>query len=561
MNVEEAEKIAAAVFKAKKQPPVSAKWEQVVNSMAVHVEGRYPQELIEMKRPNEPASTQQYRKDNYSPITVSVMEEAMSGLYRIFNPDNFEVKVSKDLGEYVDGNNFAGTDFLSWAQYDMLPRMVIDPNAWVVVLPAGEVLEQTTGRLDPKIEIIESSKIWAHGADYLMWLSDEVVVYQDANNRNQTGRVFFMLTDEAFRRYEQVSSKDTDKYNVVFEFEHRTGSLPALPLGGIPHTTDGPAYFESWFRGAVPFGNECLKQYSDYNAILTMCGFPVREVRAVECNAQGCQDGYTYAEDKTKRACQRCGGSGRVPELSPFGEYVQPIRGISDDGPAQPPVIFHSNPTAPLEYAERSWSNMYTRMRQALHLEYVNESQSGVAKMIDREPAYAQLLRISNHVWETLIFSLLEKMERMRNWQAPVEVVVVKPTEFSLRTESDLVNELSQLRSSGAPNDLIIEVLRELIRKRYAGNDVLIAKHDFLIQTDPLYDSSDQTKAFYFNTGMVTAEVLRYNLWAGSVLDRIIAQTKANPIMLFERPDALYESILIEISRRSPEPVRIPTLG
>jgi hypothetical protein len=556
MQFDEAIGISRSVLKENRRPRVHEKWEEVVRAMAVHIEGRYPAELIDKKRPNEPPEIKEFRKQNYSPITVSVFEEAMAGLFRIFNPDNYEIKVSPDLSLYVDGNNFSGTDFVSWAQQYMLPRMIIDPNAWVVVLPDGPVMQTNTGRINPRIELIPSDRIWATGSKYVMWLSEEVVPIASQGG-TVNGKVYYLLTDEEYIRLEQVSTDTQTAYRADSLFRHNVGQLPALALGGIPHTTDGPHYFESWFRAAVPFGNEALKQYSDYYAMLTVAGSPVREMRPVECQAAGCNKGKVYPLDGgDPHNCRNCNGTGHVPDSSPYGIYIQSKDPM--DGESRPPVIFHSPDIAPLEYGERAWAEMYRRMRQALHLDYVDEGQSGVAKMIDREPAYAQLLRISNHTWETLIWSLLYYMEGMRNWQAPGDIVVVKPTEFSLRTEADLVNELAQLRTSGAPNDLIIEVLRELIRKRYAGNDLLIRKHDFLIQTDPLYDSSDQSKAFYLNVGLVSAPVVAYNLWAGSILDSLIARTRPNPIELFNNPDELYRRIVAEITLRTPPPTPIP---
>jgi len=561
MQFDEAVMAADAAIKAGINPTLRAKWAKVRHSMAVHLEGEYPASLIDAKRPNEPEEIKCFRQKNYEPITVGVFEEAVAGLFRIFANATDSIKGSEDLLVYIAGNRFEGTDFMSWVQTHLVPRMLIDPNGWAAVLPDGEGLAVPTSRLEPRIELVRSEQIQGYGRDWLLWMADEKV---QLGQRGNVGSVYHLLTDEDLIRVEQVSGGTRHTYNYRLIFSHRAGALPAVRLGGVPVMgKDGLWWYESFFRAAVAFGNEVIKQYSDWYAMITTAGFAIRELRAVECKAPGCKGGIICGPDGEEvGTCKVCHGTGFVPDSSPYGVFLQPQADALTGADPRPPVIFHTPPVEPLAYAERSWQEQYRRMRQALHLDYVDEAQSGVAKAIDREPAYAQLLRISNHVWDSVIWTLLDAIESMRNITGGRRTPeVIKPTEFSMRSEADLVSEISRLKQTNAPADLVMEVLRELIRKRYAGDDLLIKKHEFLIQTDPLYDASDQMRAFYLNAGVIDREQALYGLWAGSIVDGLIAITRPDPMVLFRDINALAARVREIIRARTPQQVQIPLLG
>lgn len=561
MQFDEAVAVADKAIKNGISPKIKERWARVRHSMAVHLEGEYPASLIDAKRPNEPEEIKCFRQSNYEPITVGVFEEAVSGLFRIFANASDAIKGSEDLLLYIAGNRFAGTDFMSFVQSHLVQRMLVDPNGWAAVLPDGEGLAVPTARLEPRIELIRSDQVQGYGEEWLLWKTDEKV---QLGQRGNVGNVYHLLTDRDLIRVEQVSGGNRNAYNYTMVFSHRAGALPAVQLGGVPvMDKDGHWWYESFFRAAVAFGNEVIKQYSDWYAMITTAGFAIRELRAVECKAPGCRGGIICGPDGEELSkCKACHGTGFVPDSSPYGVFLQAQGDALTGLDPRPPVIFHTPPVEPLVYAERSWQEQYKRMRQALHLDYVDEAQSGVAKAIDREPAYAQLLRISNHVWDSIIWTLLDAIESMRNITGGRrKPEVVKPTEFSMRTEADLVHEVSRLRQTNAPSELIMEVLRELIRKRYAGDDLVIKKHDFLIQTDPLYDASDHMRAFYLNTGIIDREQALYGLWAGSIVDGLIAQTRPDPMFLFRDTNALAARVREIIRTRTPQQLQITQLG
>ena len=83
--------------------------------------------------------------------------------------------------------------------------------------------------------------------------------------------------------------------------------------------------------------------------------------------------------------------------------------------------------------------------------------------MIDREDSFSQLTKISNNIFDEIIFKSLLFIEKYRNVVQPMNPVIVKPISFSMKTEDDLIDELNKLTDKNAPIAFLVESTIELL--------------------------------------------------------------------------------------------------
>ena len=162
------------------------------------------------------------------------------------------------------------------------------------------------------------------------------------------------------------------------------GTLPAIVLGGDLTDND---YFESYFSAFVPFGNEAIRQYSDWQGVMTTTCFPYREEVAETCSAPGCRDGACWNENEQEHyPCRVCKGTGRVITRSPFGVFLREKNNSILDGggnnSSEPMIRFVSPPVDVIEYSGNAWQTLLKKAEDSLHLNPINEAQSGTAKEI-----------------------------------------------------------------------------------------------------------------------------------------------------------------------------------
>ncbi len=535
MNISEAK----AYFDEKRKqgfakPKIKERWKKVVDTMAVHIDGVFPQKLIEKRRPYEDDKILEYRNENYEPITVDVMRAAMDGLHRIFNEQNYKIKISQDLDEYIGQNNFYGKDFISYVKDTLMVNMLRDPNAIVVVWPGGQGLVNDVKKIAPYLVYVESERVVEKSENILIYCATMPNSTSYLNSANE----YYVITDTDY----YIARRNGKRYELTPFYPHKFGVSPFVTLGGVWNQTDG--YYMSYFHAAAAFGNEAIKQYSDWAGSMVHSSHPIREIRAMRCRAKGCQKGYIG-----EQICHKCNGTGKEIALGPYGVILDEGSAPMDNAETQkPPIIWHVPPIQALEFGRAAWKDMLDRMRQALNMDDVQEAQSGVAKIIDREREYAMILKISDNVWDNVVWTLLSFMERLRNAQTYQEPVIVKPTQFSVKTANDVLNDLAVIREKGLPISLQVEVMREFIGKRYAGDDLKYQKHNFLMDTDPFYALDEPEKDMKLLNNPALSEQIAYSTYAPIIVDRLI-RTTALPMTLFEN----YETLAAQVKKLLPE--------
>jgi hypothetical protein len=520
------ENISTALSNDQYHPKNWEHWNRVRTTMFIHTRGKNPGEILTSRRPNEDPDVQKYRLSIYEPITKGSMNRAIDKLFRIFQNANFSISVSDELNTYLTERKFDGQYFYSYIQKFVVRRMIEDPNGWLVWIPVGEGLTNPAVKVDAEPVLIMSDQIKVLERGLLTWQSmDEHSPVMSNGKSQMTGLVYYSLTDTQFLKHTQVGQAIDKRFETVVIYQHDMGAIPGVILGG--DLTD-EHFFDSYFSAFVPFANEAIRQYSDWTAVMTTSAFPYREEIAETCNAKGCRDGIVFNHETDEHdTCGVCKGTGRVISRSPFGVFLReksnPALGV--DGDVNGPMIrFISPDVSIIEYSGQAWQTLLKKAEESLHLNVIDESQSGVAKMIDREDSFSQLTKISNNIFDEIIFKSLLFIEKYRNVIEPMNPVITKPISFSMKTEDDLIDELNKLTDKNAPIAFLVESTKDLARKRFSGNKSVSRMVEVLVSYDPIFHLNTKDKQMLLAAGSIKRDDLIRSLFAYKTLIGVTAE-------------------------------------
>jgi hypothetical protein len=521
MNIEQ---IPALLNDDRYHPKKYEHWNRVRETMFIHTRGRNPERILTQRRPNEDPDVQKYRLSIYEPITKGSMNRAIDKLFRIFQNANFSISVSDELNTYLSEKKFNGQFFYSYIQKFIMRRMIEDPNGFLAWIPTGDGLTDPSIKVDVEPILIMSDQIKVLDENIITWESENEHSIVRVNGRNvDDGCVFYSLTETGYYRHEQFGSKIDRKFNTVLIYEHNIGMVPAIVLGG-DYTDEN--FFDSYFSAFVPFANEAIRQYSDWTAVMTTSAFPYREEQAESCDAKGCRNGIVYNSDTDEHdRCSTCKGSGRVISRSPFGVFIREKgnTAMGESTSSEPMLRFISPPVDIIKYSGDAWETLLRKAEESLHLTTIDEAQSGTAKQIDREDSFSQLTKISNNVFDEIIYRSLVFIEKYRNVVEPSDPIIVKPISFSMKSESDLIDEITKLSDKNAPVAFLVESTKDLARKRFSGNKSVSRIVEILVSYDPIFNLNTKDKQMLLASGTIRKDDLLKSLFAYKTLAGLVA--------------------------------------
>lgn len=494
-------------------------WVEVRDTMFVHTRGKNPGDILTKRRPNEDPELMEYRLSIYEPITKGSINRAIDKLYRIFGAANFSIQVSEELSSYLNAKKFDSQYFYAFIQKYVVRRMIEDPNGYLAWIPYGAGLTDPTQKVDVYPLIIGSDQIRYLDEYTISWVDyDEKSKVSEGGKIVEKGEVIYTLDGEGFYKHEQYGINRDKKYDLSVIYIHNLGFRPAIVLGG-DLTDEG--YYESYFSAFVPFANEAIRQYSDWQGIMTTSGFPYREEVAETCSAPGCRDGVCYnTEEDEHYPCKVCKGTGRIISRSPYGVFLKEKGGnVLDSNYGNDAMIrFVAPPVDIIKYSGEAWQVLLKKAEEALHLDKIDEAQSGTAKQIDREDSFMVLTKISNNIFDEIIYRSLLIIEKLRNVSNPMDPIIIKPISFSMKTEYDLINEINMLHDRNAPVAFLVEATKDLAKKRFSGNQSIARMVEVLVAYDPIYHLDTKDKHMLMLSGTIKKDDVIKSLFAYKML-------------------------------------------
>ena len=519
-----------AKFQELKETDLQVKWKQVFEEVSVHTRKKLPEKLIKNKRPNEPEDIYQYRIANYRPITFGSINRSFDNLYRIFQSYSYQIKGSDDLNVFIKETKFEAETLKSFFEQKILRRMIEDPNGLLCWLPGGVGINEATEKIEPYPHLVYSYDIKYIDSDLFIYVGGQIPKTPNTADTN----LYYAFDKEKFYK---IYQSDANLYTLELIYTHDIGYLPCVVLGG---DINADGYFESYFSPYLPFGDEAIVQFSDWQAVMVTSGFPYREELQISCD---CNSGKILNKGTgVKEICKKCGGTGNYVTRSPYGTYLRNLPDKLDSNAADnmnvPSLRFISPPVDIVKLSEEVWKNLLIEAEKSLHLTKVEEAQSGVAKEVDREELYAFITKIANNFFDRVMTISLNTIEKYRNISSPEEIVILKPFDYSIKDENDLLTNLDNLSKSNAPQIFIGENLKDLAKKRFGANPFANKVFQMQYLYDNLFAYTPEQKAEMFSGNLIEKKDYIKSIYAYKIINDVAYEMGENEFI-----DSEYEAL------------------
>lgn len=550
-------------------PALKKRWVGEYEAVTVHTLGKKPKALIATRRPYEDEEIKKYREDNYEPITRGPFTRFLTNLQRVFSAAQVTIDAGNEtVNAFITGNNFSGMDLRSYWARRVAVRGVNDPNG-VLVRWVEHVPEAPNERVVPSLHLVLCKNIKHYTDEVFTWKSGEkspVLAPDPAGGPDKVvqplGTVYYVVTKTDFYKYQQVGEVQENKFEMVHWYNHALNRFPLDVIGGeetsAPNekTNEEEAWMQSFVINALPYANECARQWSDHQGVLIVSGFPLREMTPVTCTYEGCVEGFIKQrtpgtdEVETKR-CPNCKGRGKVPPFGPYGVLLREKQGVLGGGskPDDKPMVEFRNPDPSiLEFGGKTWREYKADLEKELNLLFIEEQQSGKAKEIDREDKVAKLDQLGTHLFLVLMKNtIIDFGDLLFSPVKPEALNITLPPTFTVRTEDELNAEMKDARDGGQPVPVISAMSAEFVRKRFAGNRGLVKSTEILLDYDPLYGMEASDVAAQQAGGVIDSVMVRRHTLAYTALRRLI-RAKGEGVLdaadIFDQLDVEIEAIM-----------------
>lgn len=540
-------------------------WEKVFLNMAVHTRKRVPRELLLARRPNEEPNIHEYRIANYRAITYGSMNQALDDLYRIVSGISYTVNVDDNVREYL--NNGSVGNYCSTLQNETItPKLFIekitlkrdieDPNGFLIWMPSGEGVTDSSMKVVPQPKLILSSQFTYADDNVFIYLSDEKSALRTTGGKvDYKGDIYYFLTKTEIWKMYQTGTVSKPVWSQDLIYKHDLGAFPVIVLGG---DINAEGFYESYFSPYLAFGDEAIHQFSDWQAIMTTSSFPHKEQFATECMVRRVTKDSNNPSDSEENYSG--GGNGDIElvpyKVTPYGVTIRPVP-IKNDALNEhldasiPSVRFISPDIEVARYSGESWEKLIEKAEEALNINMtLGMDQSGAAKQIDKESQYSMITKIGNNFFDNIYLISLKIIDGYLN-RRPLEkstASINKPSTFWVKSEVELVAEITQLKTSNAPRFFLQEATIDLANKRFSGNPLNEKIFKVIALYDPYYTHTESEKNSGISAGTITKEDVIRSSRIFNILKQIAEEKTAEVFMKME-----YSAIYDEFEKRVQE--------
>jgi len=540
--------------------------------MGVHIEGFRPDKLLDEKRPNEPKEVRDYRLAVWKAVTKSLSSKIINTVNRIFNPRFFRVefegtpkivKEENSLGTYLMGEFGIYQNIWIYIRETLLKLTFSDPNAVCVVLPESyEIQEGEYFKPIPVIFRANEVVDFKDGEYYTMYQPP----IERGGVRRTEGLIYYFDKDMI-----SIHKTNGSKIELVFEYDHNFGFVPAFRLGGQAEGERNPYYYSSFVAGIAPHWDKAVTMISDLDGSTVNHLFPSMWEWTDDCDTCGAKGRLTRTgelwegQDTTETIpCTRCKGTGLVTNKSPFGIHQVKRDALNPDLPSPiPPAGFISKDIAPLQELKKSIETEIVAGFSSVNMEIlakIGENQSGIAKTIDRQDFDSFLMRISQHVFE---YQLPQIIKAVSYWRYSalgqyvkdiVEgVTISKPKEFSVLGVSFIMEELKAASGQNVSVSYLKQLETELVNTKFANNEWDRKFNIAVIELKPFPNRTPEQLRTLVETGAIRKIDFIRNENVDDLVTMAVTEDEKFLDFTFEKQLEVIERLILEKYEEKPE--------
>ncbi len=479
-----------------------------------HSDGAYPQEVIEMQRPNESDQVKEFRKKIWQPITTPKFTQITSSLGKIRRSSDWSVKhdvEDENISRITDGESledycevhypFFGS-LTNWVFSALMKPYLIDPNSVILVLP-----------LDADVDANEYLKPFPYifdSCDVYEFIPEKLAILRDPEGSSiyRDGLCFYVITTLAVEKWEQATAKI---FNRTMIYNHGLDLMPAFMLGGVISKSHGYNFlFESRISGILPNLNEAVAEYTDLQAGKRLHVYPERweysQHECGPCKGTGQMMNTNWRSDSPSDVprqlnCTHCGGVGVVS--GPYSKLiVKPTQAGMQPLP-NPPAGFVEKDVEIIKIMDESWRRHIFDALASINFQFLDQSplnQSGVAKEVDKEELNNTVHAIAEDIVKImdLIYKITARYryKGLYSFEAIDEMLpsVAVPDHFDLLSSQFMQEEISKAKTSKINGVIVSAMEIEFAGKRFINEPEVKDRTELVLKLDPLPNKTEDEK-------------------------------------------------------------------
>ncbi len=519
------------------------------DDMAVHINGKKPEKLLNRVRPREDPEVKKYRLESYEPITMATADKAIVTVQKIMNPKLWSIKFDQtaaELQQYLFKNYPFYGNVMTYVNDVIIRAMLADPNGLVCVVPLDFEITDAQ-KVTPVTSVIKAADIWDY--EFSKWY----LIHEKKEKKGDEEIDFFYWFDGVqVIRFKTITKKDSTNVYVLGSYVHNIGEPPVWFLSGLITTFDYSAVlYRSFFSAAVPHWNKAVTGDSDLDGAFVNHMHPIRVELTEECDFKfkemRCMGGKITLENGAESNCPGCQGTGRKSVKSPYGVYQVQKSPLGEQASSIQPVSYVAIPTEPTVLLGERVQKQLDKGLGALNMFFeIGEDQSGIAKVLDRSELYDFLLTLSTTVFDVHVYKIIKYTAAYlyMNNVKDKNVVIQKPVNFDLLTIQEEAASITAATQAGIDPMYLKFKQLNFMRKDLFGKvaELNIAEDALLLNPFSGQEPSTVIEAFNLGLNLETDCAIYFNI------EKLILQAYEADNEFHSKPFADKQQVMTELA-------------
>lgn len=424
------------------------------------------------RHPNENVLHYNWRLSTFPLIAQEIYLNAKQQIVgAIFQNSHYQIgSLDESVQEYLEDV----LNFDCWLKDELPEHVFCDPFGLCAVI------ESHFGEFTAN-EPATPQTLWVASSDIMFYVPGKEILfdYKPADMQPGAKKIKIYLNETVCIKYKEG---DKDQFDMIAAYEHGIGKIPII---------ENKKWF---FQPFVSWADLICRNVSDDEVIAKNASYPIREIVTPKC--QNCfGTGKMPNPDPEKPGeitCNICHGDG-VKSFNPGDTFYTPEQDENDARPQKDKVKFY-NPSIDInKFSFDRWQKFRDFGMKSMHMQFVDDAQSGVAKAYDRDQLYLLISNVSNKLFEIgeMCIKFVTAYLTLADFNSIENYTVDKPQQFQIKSEYDIQKEYTELLTSNADLSVRRAKLDEYYAKIYYGNNVAQKKYSIIKSWDWLFAMSD----------------------------------------------------------------------